>query len=229
MAAKLLNSIFSSVPLEALDPFLPTVFQLLLRRLVDNKTPRFCKIVMHSFSVFVLVYGAPRLFDRLEKVQPGLLGQLITQVWLPHADFIAASDTLEVNQMIVGGTKLLCETGIANEPTSFTTLMKVLLKLVGQHGAADSATDALLESLLEDEVTENREFDSKYSKLAFSQIPEPVSSQEVKQAHSFFAVMLANLCRTRPGQYLGLMKAALDKRDGDILADAMAKSGQSLI
>lgn len=229
MAFKLLCSILTFTPLHALDQYLPVIFQLLFQRLQENKTPRYCKLVMHALCTFVLINGATVLFDRLEKMQPGLLVNLIVQVWSPNADFVAAADILEVNQMIVGGTRLLCESNISRDQIAFMVLLKCILKLVGQHGSTDSATEGLLESLLEDDVAEAREFDSKYSRLAFSQIPDPSSSAEVKQSHSFFAATLSNLCRTNPGSYSGAMKTGLDKNEMEILQTAVTSSGQVIV
>ncbi|CAM9100747.1 unnamed protein product, partial [Ectocarpus fasciculatus] len=201
MAFKLLCSIFTYIPLGSLDQYLSVLFQLLFQRLQENKTPRYCKLVLHALCSFVLVNGGQALLERLEKMQQGLLANLIAQVWAPNADFIAAADILEVNQMIVGGSRLLCESNISRDQNTFMVLLKCILKLLGQHGSTDSATEGLLESLLEDEIAESREFDSKYSRLAFSQIPDASSPPEVKQSHSYFAVLLSNLCRASPGVY----------------------------
>jgi hypothetical protein len=229
MAFRLLVCIFTYIPLVPLDQYISVLFQLLFQRLQENKTPRYCKLVIHALCTFILINGAGALYDRLEKMQPGLLCNLVVQIWAPNADFIAAADILDVNQMIVGGAKLLCESNINRDQNTFIVLLKSLLKLLGQHGSGDSAVEGLLESLLEDELAENREFDSKYSRLAFSMIPDPPQSAEVKQSHSYFAVLLGNLCRSSPGSYANIIKAGLDVHDMEVLHAVMAQASQTIV
>jgi hypothetical protein len=228
MAFKLLVSIFTFIPLAPLDQYTSVLFQLLFQRLQENKTPRYCKLVMHALCTFILINGAATLYERLEKMQPGLVCNLVTQVWAPNADFIAAADILDVNQMIVGGAKLLCESNINRDQNTFIVLLKSLLKLLGQQGSGDKAAEGLLESLLESELAENREFDSKYSRLAFSLIPDPPTSAEVKQSHSYFATLLSSLCRSSPGSYANSMKAGLDAAEMEVLQTVMTQANQTL-
>ena len=228
MAFKLLTSILSYISLSVLDQYLTVLFQLLFQRLQENKTPRYCKLIIHALCFFSLINGGNALFERIEKMQVGLLSNLVVQVWAPNADFIAAADILDVNQMIAGATKLLCESSINRDQKTFIVLLQAILKLLGQHGG-DSATEGLLESLLEEDIAENREFDSKYSRLAFSQLPEPPSPQEVQQSHSYFAATLASLCRSSPGAYATSIKASLDPKEAEILRDALTQAGQALV
>jgi hypothetical protein len=212
-----------------MEPYIDVLFKLIFARVVQNKTPRFCKLFIHSYCVFAIIHGPNTLFDYLEKVQIGIVANLITQLWLPNAPHFAAADSLEVNQLLVGGVRLLCETGVTRDVNSFCSLLKALIVLLQQSNTVDTATEALLESLLEDEVAENREFDSKFSRLAFSQIPEPSPTEQVLKSHSFFAVTLSTLCRNNPGIYLNAMKASLSKLEIDTLQEVMQAAGQSLI
>ena len=229
MSFKLLNSIYTYNGHAVLTPFLQVLFTLIFRRVMENKTPRFCKLAVHSFCVFTMINGANVLYDWLERISVGLTKNMVTQIWLPQADVCAAADIIDVNQMIVGGSKILCEAGV-RDPETFVALLKALLPLLRQESStAESASEVLLESILEEELAENREFDSTYSKLAFAQVSEATQPPEVRQSHSFFASMLSALCRSNPGVYLGMMQKALDQNEVAVVQEVFRGAGQVIV
>lgn len=229
MAFKLLCNIYMSIPMAVLSPNISLLFTLIFRRVGENKTTRFCKLLTHSFCVFIMINGAAVLFEIFGQMDPsgGLMRNFIQQLWGPNAAICAAADVTEVNQMIVGGSKLLCEVG-SRDQGLFVYLLKAVLPLLQQEGTADAATEIMLEALLE-EGAENREFDATYSKLAFSQIPEPTSPPEVKMSHSFFANALSSLCRASPGVFVGMMQSQLSPGELATVQTVCSQAGQSLI
>jgi exportin-2 (importin alpha re-exporter) len=228
MGFKLLCSVFAFNTQTALAPFLDVLFDLILRRMLENKTARYSMLVVHSFCVFVIVNGPAPLQERLERMTAGLTAKIVQQIWFPNADYIASVDTSEVNQMIVGGTKLLCESVIKTTPDAFVSLVKCLIPLLHQkNGTGDSAAAALVADILEEEGV-GKEFDATYSKLAYAEVPEPQLSAEVQQSHLYFSTMLGGLCRSSPGTYLTVLKAAIPPADVQFISDVMQQNGHSL-
>ena len=200
-------------PAAALAPYTPTLWQLLLTRLRENKGAPYRKLFVHVLCVFVLHYGAAPVYEALDGVSRGVVSNLVTQVWEPAAAAIAAAaiaaaDEAEARDMLVGGTRLLCETPIAQAPETWGKLLKALLALLGARGAQAVAVDLAL-----DDEAEDRGFDSAYSKLAFCQLPEIDHCKEVSPAVAplYFVRAVAGLCGSAPGRYLPVISAVLDE------------------
>lgn len=229
-AFKVLDSLFTSNPIEVLAQYLPTIFNLLLVRMqdqmkADNKTPRYCRMFIHTMCLFASVYGAQLLYDTLEGLSGGLTAMIITKVWTVNSSACSGCDRSEVKRMVVGATKLLTDTPIRQQPDVWKCLLKFIVVLLSSSSSGGAETDG--DGI--DEEAEAREFDSTYSRLAYAHVPEPALSPEMVTAPAFFATSLATLSSSMPGQYTPLVQAALSPEEASQLTAILQHSGVGLV
>jgi exportin-2 (importin alpha re-exporter) len=209
-AFKLLNMLYLFNPIETLTSYLPIIFDLQLRRMKfqmkDNRTPKYCRLFLHSMLLFVVAYSPTTLYMLFERIDPGLLPELINHVWIPNKDACTLLDSIEIQEMLVGATKLLCDSPISQSPDLWISVLKATLPLLEAKGMQKIDLD---DDFLDDEADQSREFDTKFSKLLYAQTPDPLVPIEVVQSKQFFATSLGSLCRSRPGQYTPLIQKAL--------------------
>jgi len=140
---------------------------------------------------------------------------------------------VEVKQMTVGAARLLCETPLGQDPEAFAALLRSAVALLqgdrasGSGGGGGGGGHDELESFL-DEEADAREFDSTYSKLAFALVEDVDATKDIPSAPAYFAVALAGLSRSRPGQYLSLVQASLDAAEAQALQEVLAKAGVAI-
>ena len=127
--------------------------------------------------------------------------------------------------MTVGAARLLCETPLGQDPEAFAALLRSAVALLQGDRASGSGGGGHdeLESFL-DEEADAREFDSTYSKLAFALVEDVDATKDIPSAPAYFAVALAGLSRSRPGQYLSLVQASLDAAEAQALQEVLAKA-----
>ena len=229
-AFKLLDGLISHCQVGVLAPFMGTVWNLLLHRMQelmkDTKTPRYCRSFLHTLCLYAAVYGGASAHEALAAIDSGLLKMVVLQVWTHNRSSCAAADPLEVKQMTVGATRLLCESPIAQDPEAWKSLLKSTVCLV-QGENHDRERHEELDGFL-DEEADAREFDSAYSKLAFSLVEDMDPTKAIPSAPVYLATSLAGLCRGRPGTYVQLVRESLDEKEGAVLQEALQKAGVSM-
>lgn len=229
-AFKLLGLLYQFNSLKILAPFIPTILDLQLRRMKaqmkDTKTPKFCRHFLHSLMLFASVYGGAALCEWLGRLDAGLLPELVNHVWGPNSAQCCQLDEIEIKQMVVGATKLLCDSLVVSVPDTWIRCLKYVLPLLDAKGAQKVELD---ENFLMDDEAEDREFDTKYSKLVHAQTPDVPASTEVAQARQFFAFSLSNLCRNSPGQYLALINQGLTPEETLFLQNILQQAGVALV
>lgn len=84
---RVLHAIVVYVAPDALQPFLPTVWQLLLQRLQTARTPKYQRLFVGFVALVIAKQGVPAARDALNSMQPGLFLMLLTNVrvlvWYP--------------------------------------------------------------------------------------------------------------------------------------------------
>jgi hypothetical protein len=172
-----------------LNQYLPTIFQLLLRKLQDSmkvtKTPQFARHFIHTLTVFSKVFGASILYQIIESMTPGLNGNLIQNVWYENRTQFASSSLAERKQVIVGASKILGETPLLDtNPAAWKSLLLFLLSVIMESGQFFD-----LDFHVEDHE-DSREFDGQYSKIAFAQFPttDPTLDVNISGAAYFVSV-----------------------------------------
>lgn len=105
----LLESVISSFPLAALQPYLPTVFNLLLTRLSKSKTEtftmRFVRLYHYMSAMTEQGLGADGVINVFEQVQTGVFTQLYLSIILPDTQKL--SRPLDRKLAVVSLTKTL--------------------------------------------------------------------------------------------------------------------------
>jgi exportin-2 (importin alpha re-exporter) len=210
-AFQLMESLFAYNTLATLKPYMGTIFNLFLARMQEqmksSQTPRYCRSFIHTMCFFVIVHGGVSLYETLEGFSQGLTQMLVTQVIAANAAQCAGMDKSSLARLVAGGSILLTETPVADNPLAWVSLLGSVLLWVSSHlalagisagGAAAQAREALLvESEMEDEEAAAKDFDSTYSKLAYVQIPEPAIGVENANAASTFVGKLTQLFASR--------------------------------
>jgi hypothetical protein len=123
--------------------------------------------------------------------------------------------------MMIGGTRILCETAVAQDPEIFSSLLKSILALY-----SDEKLVKVEETDLGDDI-ENREFDSAYSKLSYGSVTEIDPTAEISSGSQYFITTLCSLSRTQAG-YAQLIRSAVDANEGVVLQSLMSKFGQKM-
>lgn len=228
-AFNLLDTLVIHAPTATLTPFVPEIFKLLLHRMQesmkDTKTPRYCRLFIHTVCLFASMHGAQLVHDTLEALTPGLVGMLVCNVWSANRANCAGSDRLEIKQMIIGGCRLLTDSPINQKPEVWGSLFKSVLALVDA-GADKGAAGGDHEDDIGDE---GRDFDSAYSKLAYASVVAADPSESVTQSPAaYFATTVAQFTRSNPGKYTPTIQAVLDQREAAALQALLQQNGVGL-
>lgn len=168
-----------------------------------TKTAPFCRMFIHSMSFFVCLHGAQLLYDTLEALTPGLVSMLLTNVWYVNKTPCSVGSATEIRVMLVGGTKLLCESPVQRNPEAWLRLLQSLLVLI--QAKKDALLDLHLETL-EEELGGHKEFDGVYSKLAYSSITVLDPCAEVASMPIYFATAVSNFIRGTPGPHVDSLR-----------------------
>ena len=236
-AFKLLNQLYLYNSIDILSPYLRTIFDLLLRRMGSQmtatiKTPKICRLFIHSILLFTTINGSTALINILTQLSPGLLNELVTNVWTPNRELCCQLELSEILYMIVGGTKLLIDTAMTTDPTQiqlWCSILKNILPLLEAKGMQHIEID---DTAFLTEEAEDREFDTKYSKLIYAHIPDhtPTSvSTEVNQAKLYFSTSLSTLCHTAPGRFLTVIQQSFGPEEVNILQRVIQQYNVTLV
>lgn len=226
-AFKLLNALVRSCPNASLAQYYPMILQLLLMRMQEHKTVQYCKLFVNFICLASVCEAGPtQIYQHLEGVQAGMMSMIIQQIWMPNAEGFADAEAVVVAQLITGGTKLLCETPIAEDSATWAALASCLLALVGSN---PTSRGNLTEFSLLDEESEAREFDSTYSRLAFAHVEDKNEIEKVDfaTARLEFAKSVAKLSIQFPGRYGGVV-GTLSASNQEAMMNVLQQAGVSL-
>lgn len=235
-AFKLLNNIIKSASLNTLNPYLPTIFGLLLTRLQEhmkdaNKNPKYIKSFLHTLCFFAAVHGGQILETVFLSIDPsgGLLHTIIVEVWAPNSIACATNDKPEVRHVIIGGTNILCQTDIKQNPITWGSLLKSIVILLDSEGNKVGLDLDDNNSWGLDEDAADREFDNSYSKLAYAQASDPDLAPDIVSAPNYLAMTLCDVCRRLPGHFPSIIQQSLDHQQLQILQGVCQQEGVSLM
>lgn len=181
---------------------------------VSRQSP-FIKHFVHEICIFAAVYGAPVVYEVLERTRTGLTANLVGDVWFPNASQCATGSELDLKHIVIGGTKLLIDTPLAEGfATQWQCLFRAVLTITyeGNAHAFEINFDA-------EDAVENREFDGHYSKLTYASIPVVDPCAEIASAGAYFGAAMTQFAQVHPeilNQVLSVLtppeKEALQKR-----------------
>ena len=234
-AFKLLNIIIKHAPLNTLNPYLPTIFGLLLTRLQehmkDSKNPKYIKSFLHTLCFFAAIHGGQNLETVFLSVDPSgsLLHTLIIEVWSPNSAVCASNEKTEVRHVIIGGTNILCHSNVKQNLVTWGSLLKSIITLLDADGNRVGLDLDDNNSWGLDEEAADREFDNTYSKLAYAQVPDPDLTADISSAPNYLASSLGELCRQLPGHYPNVVQQSLDHQQLQVLQGICQQNGVNLM
>jgi len=228
-AFDLLSSITLHVPTEVIQSFLQTLFQILLTRLQQGKTPRYTRLVTQYFALFIGKFGPQIFMKQLNNVQQGLASMLVVQVWLPRLQN-DLPQRLEAKTQLVGLTKLICETPDLLKDSHgqqiWCQALASVLKLVSSPECSFSSkrTD-------EDDFEVQVGYDATYSRLHFAARALTDPFPEVDNPPMYLAKSLHSLCSSQPGKIPPLINQGLqsDPKLSASLMNMVQKFGLNLV
>ena len=230
-AFKLLNAIINCTPLSTLSPYLPTIFGLLLTRLQehmkDTKTPKYCKSFVHTICFFAAIHGGQSLENIFLSIDPsgGLLNTLITDVWSHNSTACVSNDKADIKHIIIGGTKILCQSNVKQQYIAWGSLLKSIVILLDiDFSKVGLDLDDYNSWGLDDDAAD-REFDSAYSKLAYGQISDPDGTVDINSASEYFTSSIGELFKQLPGKFPRIIQQALEHHQLQLLQGLCQQNG----
>ena len=201
----LLKSLVVHVPRANLDGYVPTVLQLLLTRLQQNRDRlSYCHNLLAFLGLLAGKHGAPQLVAKLDAQQPGLLPQLVVHVLAPHVlgEAAAFASAVDAKAAAVGAVKLLAEAPDALTPNGDTSawscLGSVLFALLKRLAGAALSGDATIDR--SDDVPDEllAGYDATFSKLHFGTQKSDDAFAEIPDTQTFAMTHLTQLVATKP-------------------------------
>lgn len=219
-AFELLGSIIQCVPPEAIQPCLKDLFQILLMKLQQSKTPRYVRLISDFFALFVGKFGSQAYFDQLNAIQPGLGLMLLTQVWVPRLS-TDLPVRMDAKTQVVGLTKILCDTPalLTDDNTkqvwagAFFGAMTIITNPDSHIGTAFASGDDVDDAEIG--------YDATYSRLHFATRPVIDPFPEVQDPAIALAQSLGQLSASQPGKIQPLVQTGL--RDDPKLSSKLAE------
>jgi exportin-2 (importin alpha re-exporter) len=191
---QILNQLYIYNTLNNLINYMPIIFDLLLKRMKqqmkDTKTPKYCRLFIHSLCLFTVCFGSQNLLLIFNKLDSNLINELITHVWLPNCSFTSLLTSNEILQILVGTTNLLCDINNTNNINQnleiWGRLVKCIIPLLEAKGM--QKIELFDDNFIvkdDDDAAEDREFDTKYSKLTYATYPDKISKLTSSLSSSF--------------------------------------------
>ncbi|CAD7949735.1 unnamed protein product [Amoebophrya sp. A120] len=111
MAFDLLGAVFAYLPFEMYSSTVDVIFKVALTALMSRKSDvRMKKHFVLAASIFVWKRGAASLRDILERMQPGLFQQIMTNVWMAALDLMQTPPERKIAAVAL--TQLLFQQGV---------------------------------------------------------------------------------------------------------------------
>lgn len=128
LAFFLLESIFLSLPLESLQPYLSNILTLIFSRIQSNKTLKTMRYFIVFLAFFVGKHGAATVVQAIDSVQPKLFMMVMESIWLPTIQKV--SGRIERKACAIAMIKLLTDCPPLLSETYFGLWPKLLVALM---------------------------------------------------------------------------------------------------
>jgi len=170
-AFDLVNAIYMHLPVELYQQHLKTLMTVLLTRLQSSKSPKYKRDFVISCSLFAHRNSTNLLPQVLNEIQPGLLSNILANVWVPVLKMSLKLDERKVCAM--GMSKLLALDEVKQNPQ---LLSSCCVGLVNVLGLLPSAGSTLGEEASDDELGPpdggaGLECEAAFSKLRNTDLP----------------------------------------------------------
>lgn len=172
-AFDLVNAMYCHMPLELYQNYFKTLVTVLLTRLQSSKSPKFQKDFVVSLSLFMHrdKTAAPGVLPTvMNEIQPGLLINLLSNIWLTVLKMSLRLDERKV--CTVALVKIMSVDQVRQNPQAMTGCCGGLVALLG---LTPSSTAAIVEAESEDELPVDggagQEYEVSFSKLKNTDLP----------------------------------------------------------
>eukprot|EP00445_Apocalathium_hangoei_P036695 CAMPEP_0203945012 /NCGR_PEP_ID=MMETSP0359-20131031/80633_1 /ASSEMBLY_ACC=CAM_ASM_000338 /TAXON_ID=268821 /ORGANISM="Scrippsiella Hangoei, Strain SHTV-5" /LENGTH=974 /DNA_ID=CAMNT_0050876113 /DNA_START=78 /DNA_END=2998 /DNA_ORIENTATION=+ len=165
-AFALLNAILRYLPPDFYHQYFHIAITLSLGHLQGKKYPELEKEFVISMSLFVWMQQDPQALPRmLEQIQPGLLLQIVKNIWLPSAPKVLLLQRRKV--CVVGLARLMTCTEIHSNPQVLGPCCECLAGLLKWRNAGLMCwlSSVLLPKLLGDEPTKVSQYETTFVRL----------------------------------------------------------------
>jgi len=171
-AFDLLNAMYMHLPLELYGQHLKTLLTVLLTRLQSGKSAKLhrdfvvsCSLFMHRSS------NGTALSQTLHEIQPGLLTNLLTNIWAPVLKMTLRLDERKI--CVMGLAKIMAVDEVRQNPQSLNLCCAGLVHLLGLMPSASVAVaeESDDEDLLPRDGGAGLEFEVSFSKLQNTDLP----------------------------------------------------------
>lgn len=155
------------LPGEALAPYTPHVWLLLLQRLQSARTAKYVRGFVAFATGYAAAHGGPALLAAFDGVQSGVGLQIVQSVLAPSLGTAAGGGQREEKLVVVGATNLVCATPALREPAAAPAVGKLLdgllSLLTGSTSAVTSGDDD--EAVLDEEAGGAAGYSAAFAKL----------------------------------------------------------------
>lgn len=170
-AFDLLNAIYMYLPFEFYQQHFKTLMTVLLTRLQRGKSPKFQRDFVVSCSLFMHRSSTNILPQVLNEIQPGLLTNMLANVWMPSLKVSLRLDERKVCTLALAKLMLLDE--VRQNAQLVSACCSALILLLG---LTPSVTAAIAEEASDDEAVPANggaglEYEVSFSKLRNADLP----------------------------------------------------------
>eukprot|EP00958_Prasinococcus_capsulatus_P029052 scaffold7246_cov410-Prasinococcus_capsulatus_cf.AAC.13 len=217
----ILNSLVECAPVATFEQYLPNIWGRLLARMQTKPTPKFFNHFVVLFGLFVCKHGPPKLVESFEKVQPGLVWNVLEHVFLANCTNVSGTTERRISSIAL--TKLLCECP-ATLQDSMLGLWGKSLNTVMQLNMTEEPS----EDVGDDGDVEEVVYSAAYAKLANASLPEMDPYPEVPNSREFLARSLGTLSAQSPGRLPPMIQQMLQPPAQQALQGYLAQFQVSL-
>ncbi|CAM9797006.1 unnamed protein product, partial [Sphacelaria rigidula] len=114
-AFNLLGTIVMNLEYSRLEKYMHLILNLVLRRLMVNKTVKYVRYMTIFMSTFIVKYGVASFEQCLQAQEPGMVNKILSQVWIPNFSNHLVLSPTERKVQVIGMTKLMCESAEVKE------------------------------------------------------------------------------------------------------------------
>jgi hypothetical protein len=105
-----LLSLMAVLDAATIGQFVPTIFQLVLTKLMATKSQHYPRLVVVFLCTFAQTYGGPLLYSSLEGMQAGMTSLIVSQVMDKHLPLLLGTKGRDMATLIAGGSKIMADT-----------------------------------------------------------------------------------------------------------------------
>jgi exportin-2 (importin alpha re-exporter) len=160
----ILTTMVLHYPVEVIEPYMGTVYQVLFHRLQAAKTPKYIRCLILFFSVLTVVHGAESVVNRINSIQQGLFYMFLKNIWL--ANMQKVNGTVERKACIVALANLLSQSHqLQADREAWAACVFSCLKMIHCAVEGDDTSSFVPQTLSLDELAREAMSESGFSNV----------------------------------------------------------------